>query len=101
MPSMSSVEADEQAELGDRLDLAFDDACPPDDWRQNLPGIVLGLFEAEAEMRRLLESTSSTCTSTSVPGMTILDGATFFFTQLISLTWTRPSTPGSSSTKAP
>ena len=35
-------------------------------------------------MRRLLESTSSTCTSTSCPGVTILEGATFFLTQLIS-----------------
>ena len=54
-----------------------------------------------SEMRRLELSTSSTMTSTSCEVATILPGWTFFLVQLISLTWTRPSTPGSSSTKAP
>ena len=54
-----------------------------------------------SEMRRLLGSTSSTCTSTSWLVETILPGWTFFLVQLISETWIRPSTPGSSSTKAP
>ncbi len=51
--------------------------------------------------RRLSGSTSSTMTSTSWLVETILPGWTFFLTQLISETWTRPSMPGSSSTKAP
>ena len=54
-----------------------------------------------SETRRLLESTSSTITSTSWLVETILPGWTFFLVQLISETWTSPSTPGSSSTKAP
>ncbi len=52
-------------------------------------------------MRRFCASTSSTITSTSWLVETILPGWTFFLVQLISETWTRPSTPGSSSTKAP
>jgi hypothetical protein len=40
-------------------------------------------------------------TSTSSPSETIFDGATFLFVQSISETWTRPSMPGSISTKAP
>ena len=54
-----------------------------------------------SEMRRFSSSTSSTMTSTSWLVQTILPGWTFFLVQLISLTWTRPSMPGSSSTKAP
>ena len=52
-------------------------------------------------MRRFCGSTSSTITSTSWLVETILPGCTFFLVQLISETWTSPSTPGSSSTKAP
>ena len=51
--------------------------------------------------RRLTMSTSSTITSTSWLVDTILPGWTFFLVQLISETCTRPSTPASSSTKAP
>ena len=54
-----------------------------------------------SEMRRFSGSTSSTITSTSWLVETILPGWTFFLVQLISETWTRPSTPGSSSTNAP
>ena len=54
-----------------------------------------------SEMRRFSSSTSSTDTSTSCEVETILPGWTFFLVQLISETWTRPSMPGSSSTKAP
>ena len=54
-----------------------------------------------SEMRRFSSSTSSTATSTSCEVETILPGWTFFLVQLISETWTRPSMPGSSSTKAP
>ena len=54
-----------------------------------------------SETRRLSGSTSSTMTSTCWLVETILPGCTFFLVQLISETWTRPSTPGSSSTKAP
>src|SRR3954470_20337069 len=52
-------------------------------------------------MRRFSWSTSSTFTSTSWLVLTILPGCTFFLVQLISDTWTSPSMPGSSSTKAP
>ena len=54
-----------------------------------------------SEMRRFGSSTSRIITSTSWEVATILPGWTFFLVQLISETWTRPSTPGSSSTKAP
>ena len=54
-----------------------------------------------SEMRRLSGSVSRTMTSTSWLVDTILPGCTFFLVQLISETWTRPSTPGSNSTKAP
>ncbi len=52
-------------------------------------------------MRRFSLSTSRTMTSTSCEVETILPGWTFFLVQLISETWTRPSMPGSISTKAP
>ena len=54
-----------------------------------------------SEMRRLTESTSSTCTSTSCEVETILPGCMFFLVHDISETWIRPSMPGSSSTNAP
>ncbi len=52
-------------------------------------------------MRRFWASTSRICTSTCWLVETILPGWMFFLVQLISETWIRPSTPGSSSTKAP
>ena len=52
-------------------------------------------------MRRLELSTSSTITSTSWLVATIFPGCTFFLVHDISETCTKPSTPGSSSTKAP
>ena len=54
-----------------------------------------------SEMRRFCGSTSRICTSTCWLVETILPGWTFFLVQLISETWIRPSTPGSSSTNAP
>ena len=54
-----------------------------------------------SDTRRFTMSTSSTITSTSWEVDTILPGCTFFLVQLISETWTSPSTPGSSSTNAP
>ena len=95
------VEADEQAELGDVLDLALDDRARPDavstKASQGLPRHCL----RPRLIRRFSGSTSSTMTSTSWEVETILPGCMFFLVQLISETWTRPSTPGSSSTKAP
>ena len=94
-------QADEQAELGDVLDLALElgadrDACST----KACHGLSRHCFRPRL-MRRLCGSTSSTITSTSWLVETILPGCTFFLVQLISETWTRPSTPGSSSTKAP
>ena len=94
-------QADEQAELGDVADLALElgadrvllDEGSPTDWRM--------VCLRPRLMRRFCGSTSSTITSTSWLVETILPGCTFFLVQLISETWTRPSTPGSSSTKAP
>src|SRR6266852_5523416 len=54
-----------------------------------------------SETRRSLGLMSSTTTSTSSPAFTTFEGCVGFFDQLISVTWTRPSTPCSSSTKAP
>ena len=63
-------------------------------------GLSLHCFRP-SEIRRFSASTSNTMTSTSWLVETILPGWTFFFTQLISETWTRPSMPFSNSTKAP
>ncbi len=52
-------------------------------------------------MRRWLRSSSVTMASISWPTTSSFDGLTTFFVQDISLTWIRPSTPSSSSTKAP
>ena len=52
-------------------------------------------------MRRFCGSTSRIWTSTCWLVETILPGCVFFLVQLISETWIRPSTPGSSSTNAP
>ena len=51
-------------------------------------------------IRRLETSTSKTTTSIISPGLAIFVGDIFFF-QLISETYTRPSTPSFSSTKIP
>ena len=96
----AAVEADEQAELGDVADRALDDGALGMGGEEGVPGIVLGLLEAERDAP-LLGSTSRICTSTCWLVETILPGWMFFLVQLISETWIRPSTPGSSSTKAP
>ena len=97
----AAVEADEQAELGDVADLALDDACRADWLAANAVHGFSWVCLRPSEMRRLSGSTSSTWTSTSWLVETILPGWMFFLVQLISETWIRPSTPGSSSTKAP
>ena len=56
---------------------------------------------SESEMRRASRLTSDTIASTVSPGETTLEGFLTFFDQDISETCTRPSTPSSSSTKAP
>src|SRR5271165_5176807 len=53
------------------------------------------------ETRRSLGLMSSTTTSTSSPAFTTFDGCVGFLAQLISVTCTSPSIPGSSSTNAP
>ena len=63
-------------------------------------GLALHCFMPRL-MRRLSSSISSTMTSTSSPSVTTLAGATFLLVQSISETCTRPSMPGSISTKAP
>ena len=93
-------QADEQAELGDVLDLALELGADRVLLDEALPRVGQALLEAERDAA-LGVSTSSTITSTSWLVETILPGCTFFLVQLISETWTRPSTPGSSSTKAP
>ena len=97
----AAIEADEQAELGDVADRALDDCepfgCAARKTSHGLSWVCL----RPSEMRRFWASTSSTCTSTCWLVETILPGWMFFLVQLISETWIRPSTPGSSSTKAP
>ena len=94
-------QADEQAELGDVADLALDLGADRVLLDEALPRVAPCTCFRPSEMRRFCGSTSSTITSTSWLVETILPGCTFFLVQLISETWTRPSTPGSSSTKAP
>ncbi len=76
MPSRSPCKADEQTEFGDVLDLAFD-LLSADTLAEDVPGIVLGLLEAQADAT-LSASTSRTSTSTSWLVETILPGCTFF-----------------------
>ena len=54
-----------------------------------------------SEMRRAVGSTPSTIASTVSPTLRIFDGCLTRLLHDISLTWIRPSTPGSSSMKAP
>ena len=56
---------------------------------------------SESEMRRASGLTSETIASTVSPGETTFAGFLIFFDQDISETCTSPSTPPSSSTKAP
>jgi hypothetical protein len=93
-------QADEQAELGRVLDLAFDLGADRMLLGELFPRVGWACLRP-SEIRRFSSSTSSTITSTSCEVETILPGWTFFLVQLISETWTRPSMPGSSSTKAP
>jgi hypothetical protein len=95
-----AVEADEQTEFGDVLDFAFDDGADRVGFGEDFPRVAHGLLQAERDAA-LGASISSTMTSTSCEVETILPGWTFFLVQDISETWTRPSTPGSSSTNAP
>ena len=65
-----------------------------------VPGILLGLLEAQRDAPFCrIDFENLNLTSWLVE--TILPGWTFFLIQLISETWMSPSTPGSSSTKAP
>jgi hypothetical protein len=100
MPSMSLSRPDEQTELGDVLDLALDLRALGMGLGEDFPRVAHGLLEAQRHAALggvdlqhhdldLLEVE------------TILPGWTFFLVQDISETCTRPSTPGSSSTKAP
>ncbi len=56
---------------------------------------------SDSEMRRASGLTSETIASTVSPGETTFEGFLTFLDQDISETWTSPSTPSSSSTKAP
>ena len=95
------ADADEQAELGDVADLALDHGAGRMRFEEDCShGLRLDLLQAERDAALRL-STSRMITSTSCEVATILPGWTFFLVQDISETCTRPSTPGSSSTKAP
>ncbi len=59
------------------------------------------VWRSDRLMRRWPMSSSVTMASTSWPTLRILEGLTTFLVHDISLTWIRPSTPSSSSTKAP
>jgi hypothetical protein len=95
-----AVQADEDAEIGDRLDDART--------RSPLLKVEANSFQGfgmhclmPSETRRRSSSISSTMTSISSPIWTTFDGLTFLLVQSISETCTRPSTPSSISTKAP
>ncbi len=92
---------DEGAELGEVAHLAFDDRAHREAVREVLPGIALGLAQREADPSLIRMSSSETMASTSSPTARIFDGLTTFLVHDISLTWIRPSTPSSISTKAP
>ena len=59
------------------------------------------VWRSDRLMRRWSMSSSETIASTSSPTSRILAGLTTFLVHDISLTWIRPSTPSSISTKAP
>ena len=77
------AEADEQAELGDVPDFAFDVGPTGCSATKASHGLSMTCFRP-SEMRRFSASTSSTTTSTSCEVETILPGWTFFLVQLIS-----------------
>ena len=93
-------QADKQTEFGNVANLAFELAADRGSSTKASHGLASVCFRPRL-MRRFCGSTSSTITSTSWLVETILPGCTFFLVQLISETWTSPSTPGSSSTNAP
>ena len=84
------------------MDLIWPETLSPFlwDWAKSSHGFGLHCFMPR-EMRRRSSSMSRTMTSTSSPSVTTLRGSTFLFVQSISETWTRPSMPASTSTKAP
>ena len=94
-------DADEHAVVGERADLAAR-SC-----RRGGTSSVKSVQGSGSSclrprlMRLALASTSSTWHSISWPTSRSFDGCLTFLVQLISLTWMRPSTPGSSSTNAP
>ena len=65
------------------------------------PGVALHLLQAERDAALAAVHVEDEDVHFLAGGLTILPGWAFFLVQDISLTWTRPSTPGSSSTKAP
>ena len=71
------------------LNMGFDD---PDEQLSNVHYVGSGEFPTDPPAPDV---------DTQAALETILPGWMFFFVQLISETWTRPSTPASSSTKAP
>ena len=66
-----------------------------------VPGVGLGLLEARATAAAPSWSMSSTTHSTQSPTFRIFDGCLTRLVHDISETWIRPSTPSSTSTKAP
>jgi hypothetical protein len=91
---------DEDAVIGERADLAADLVAGVVLVREEHPRIGLELLETEADAlgaRVHLEHLALDL----LADVEELRGCLTFLVQLISLTWMRPSTPGSSSTKAP
>ena len=76
-----AFEAEEQTELGLVLDFAFDGRTDRELLDEALPRVAPCVCLRPSEIRRLTESTSSTCTSTSCEVETILPGCMFFLVQ--------------------
>jgi hypothetical protein len=94
-------DADEDTVVGDAADLAADLVAGVKYFSvKSVQGSGSSCLKP-SEMRLAFASTSSTWHSISWPTSRSFDGCLTFLVQLISLTWMRPSTPGSSSTKAP
>lgn len=93
-------DADEEAEIGDIANFAFNDGADRIFFLEDFPGIGFGLFHAEANFLRIgIEAEDD-----DIDDIADIDhtaGVLTRFVQLISLIWMRPSMPSSSSTKAP
>jgi hypothetical protein len=94
-------QADEHAEVGDRLDRALDLVAALGVLRELFPRVGLALLHAQADAALVFVDFQDHDFDFVAQLHDLGSGATFLLVQSISDTCTRPSMPGSSSTNAP